>query len=76
MQYIGFVAIPLGIVATGSAFVGLIAYSYDAELAKSALAVAGVSAVMTVTAPIISANFKKKRTQCNVEAVKLYNERY
>ena len=63
MQYIGFAAIPLGIVA-------IITYN------EGMLAGGAVCLVAAVACPIASGVFKKNRISYNKAAVKLYNEKF
>ncbi len=80
MQYIGFAAIPLGIGAYGLLIASMI---YGNTGASGSLglnpAYATGSAVClfaAVACPIVSGSFKRKRTNYNRAAVKLYNEKY
>ncbi len=77
MQYIGFAAIPLGIIG-----LGLIAtspqYSYSGAITYNDGMLAGgtLCLIAAVACPITSGVFKKRRLNDNREAIKLYNQKF
>ncbi|MCX6295415.1 MAG: hypothetical protein NTX97_05000 [Bacteroidetes bacterium] len=80
MQYIGFAAIPLGISAYGLLIASMI---YGNTSASGSLGLnpgyvtgSAVCLVAAIACPIVSGTFKRKRTNYNRAAVKLYNEKY
>ncbi len=81
MQYIGFAGIPLGIGAYGL----LIASAINGGSSSGPLGIglnpayatgSVVCALAAIACPIASGQFKRKRTNCNRAAVKLYNEKF
>lgn len=76
LQYIGFVAIPLGVTGlvllTRNVFNP---YSTRANVSRD-LTLSAICFIGAVSCPIASGIFKHKRNVSNREAVKLYNERF
>jgi hypothetical protein len=72
LQYIGFAAIPLGVISLYS-----LAYGYSGSSNyKGLLTLSGVCFIGTVACPIISGISKHKRKEANNEAVRLYNQKF
>lgn len=77
MQYIGFAAIPLGVIGLG--LLGSSPqYSYAGQITYDEGLLAGgtLCILVAVACPVISIGFKKKRNANNKAAINLYNEKY
>ncbi len=70
LQFIGFVAIPLGIT-------GLITMATGSEQNDNTIiALGGLCSLTAIACPISSGIFKRNRGKANKEAVRIYNQKY
>ena len=80
-QFIGFAGIPLGVGAGVLLVSSIINGNYGIFRSNSGpdtdyLAGGAVCMVAAIACPVISMTMKNKRTKCNREAIKLYNQKY